>query len=173
MIIERIYFDMDGVLADFDLGVKELCGLKPLDQAHKKESDDDKMWEAIKNVGHFYDKLSPMLGALEMFNVLYAKYGDKCEILSGIPKPRRGITTAGEDKTNWAHRLLSEDLKVNIVFREEKKNYVTSKGCIWIIGYNKQRLTVNSHFGRRKGCLWTSLLMQLWKVLQQKLFWSY
>lgn len=132
MIIERIYFDMDGVLADFDLGVKELCGLKPLDQAHKKESDDDKMWEAIKNVGHFYDKLSPMHGALEMFNVLYAKYGDKCEILSGIPKPRRGITTAGEDKTNWAHRLLSEDLKVNIVFREEKKNYVTSKGCILI-----------------------------------------
>lgn len=132
MVIEKIYFDVDGVLADFDLGVKEICGLEPLDQAHKKEADDDKMWEAIKEAGHFYDMLKPMPGALAMFNTLYEKYGDKCEILSGIPKPRRGITTSGEDKTNWAHRLLRKDLKVNIVFREEKKNYVTSKGCILI-----------------------------------------
>ncbi len=29
MEVEKIYFDMDGVLADFERGVKEICGLIP------------------------------------------------------------------------------------------------------------------------------------------------
>jgi len=130
MKIKTIYFDMDGVLADFDRGILELCGLKPLNQAEKTEEDDDRMWEAVKKVGHFYDKLEPMPGALELFQTLNGKYD--VEILSGIPKPRRGILTAGEDKISWAHRLLDPGMKVNIVFREEKKNYVTGPDCILI-----------------------------------------
>ena len=27
MTVEKIYFDMDGVLADFERGVEEICGL--------------------------------------------------------------------------------------------------------------------------------------------------
>ena len=154
MQIEKIYFDMDGVLADFDRGIKELCGLEPLDQANKSPKDDDIMWEKVKEVGHFYDKLELMPGALEMFATLYGKYGDKCEILSGIPKPRRGITTSGEDKTAWAHRLLSEKLKVNIVFREEKKNYVTGPGCILIDDLEKNIREWNEAGGT--GILFTS-----------------
>lgn len=130
MKIKKIYFDMDGVLADFNRGVKELCGIEPPCQSNKTEADDDIMWEAVKNVEHFYDRLELMPGALEMFKELNGKYD--VEILSGIPKPRRGILTSGEDKISWAHRLLSRELKVNIVFREEKKNYVTGKDCILI-----------------------------------------
>jgi len=29
MRYEKIYFDMDGVLADFAKGVRELCGMEP------------------------------------------------------------------------------------------------------------------------------------------------
>ncbi|MBR3516736.1 MAG: hypothetical protein IKO10_10510 [Lachnospiraceae bacterium] len=72
------------------------------------------MWEKIREVGHFYDKLDPMPGAVELFNEIYDKYGDKCEILTGIPKPKRGILTAGDDKIAWAHRILSPTFKVNI-----------------------------------------------------------
>ena len=36
-------------------------------------------------------------------------------------------TNAGEDKTKWVRRLLSEDIPVNIVFKEEKKNYCMKK----------------------------------------------
>ncbi len=53
-------------------------------------------------------------------------------LLTGIPKPKRGITDAGEDKIEWVHRLLAADIKVKIVYREEKPQYCTGKDCILI-----------------------------------------
>ncbi|MBR5357906.1 MAG: hypothetical protein IK128_01685 [Clostridiales bacterium] len=132
-MIDKIYFDMDGVLADFDRGVEELCGLpRPGQGESRSQEEDDLMWERIRSVGHFYDKLGPMPGALEMFGALRARYGDRVEILTGIPKPKRGITTAGEDKTTWVRRLLGENIVVNIVYRAEKVNYCKGPGCILI-----------------------------------------
>ena len=130
MEIRKIYFDLDGVMADFDRGVYELCGMDAF--SHEDDKSDDIMWLRIKEVGHFYDKLELMPGAKELFDDLYAKYGDKCEILSGIPKPRRGITTAGEDKISWVRRMLSKNVKVNIVYKEDKPDYCTGKDCILI-----------------------------------------
>ena len=128
----KIYFDMDGVLADFSRGVEELCGITALDQAHRKEADDDAMWVAIKNVEHFYNRLELMPGAKELFSFAYNNYPGAVEILSGIPKPKRGILTSAEDKTEWIHRLFYDDVKVNIVYREEKKKYVLGKESILI-----------------------------------------
>lgn len=128
----KIYFDMDGVLADFSRGVEELCGITALDQAHRKEADDDAMWGAIKNVEHFYNRLELMPGAKELFSFAYNNYPGAVEILSGIPKPKRGILTSAEDKTEWIHRIFSDEVKVNIVFREEKKKYVLGKESILI-----------------------------------------
>ena len=134
MEVEKIYFDMDGVLADFERGVREICGIEPLDQnaKHRSQAADNEMWEAIKKTPHFYDYLELMPGAKEMFDAIYKKYGNKVEILTGIPKPKRGIVYAGEDKAKWTHRLLNPDIKVNIVFREDKPKYCTGKGCILI-----------------------------------------
>ena len=130
MEIRKIYFDLDGVMADFDRGVYELCGMDAF--SHEDDKSDDIMWLRIKEVGHFYDKLELMPGAKKLFDDLYAKYGDKCEILSGIPKPRRGITTAGEDKISWVRRMLSKNVKVNIVYKEDKPDYCTGEDCILI-----------------------------------------
>ena len=133
MNIKKIYFDMDGVLADFDRGVSELCGLEPREPGKERsEEEDTLMWEKIREEGHFYDKLEPMPGALEMFKKVYGMFGEDCQILTGIPKPKRGIETAGEDKISWAHRLLSDKLKVNIVYREEKRNFCLGKEYILV-----------------------------------------
>ena len=129
----KIYFDMDGVLADFERGVRELCGIEPPDQNGEwHRGRDDDMWARIKEVEHFYDKLELVRGAKELFNAVYGKYGKDCEILTGIPKPKRGILTAGDDKIKWMHRLLSEDIKVNIVYSEENHKFCTGKDCILI-----------------------------------------
>ena len=134
MKIEKIYFDMDGVLADFDRGVREICGLTPQSQnaKHRSLSADDAMWVRIKEAGHYYDRLELMPGAKEMFDTVFAKYGENCQILTGIPKPRRGIDSAAEDKVSWVRRLLSDQVKVNTVLREDKVNYCTGKGCVLI-----------------------------------------
>ncbi|MCR5101246.1 MAG: hypothetical protein K6B41_07805 [Butyrivibrio sp.] len=128
----KIYFDMDGVLADFDRGIAELCKIMPQDQEEKDEKADDEMWAAVRKVEHFYDRLEAMPGAIDLFKYAMEKSNGNCEILTGIPKPRRGIVTAGEDKEKWVKRVLSDKIKVNIVYKEEKKNYCTGKDCILI-----------------------------------------
>ena len=49
MEVEKIYFDMDGVLADFGRGVEEICGLTPPSQnaKHHKPGEDDEMWARV------------------------------------------------------------------------------------------------------------------------------
>ena len=134
MEVRKIYFDMDGVLADFERGVRELCNLEPLSQnaKHRDKHKDDIMWEKIKEVEHFYYLLNPVQNAKELFDSVYERYKERCEILTGIPKPHREINHASEDKKRWVRENLSEDVAVNIVYREEKQNYVHGKGCVLI-----------------------------------------
>ena len=52
-VVEKIYFDMDGVLADFERGVNEICGLVPPSQnaKHHKPGEDDETMEQLINMG--------------------------------------------------------------------------------------------------------------------------
>ena len=95
---KTIYLDLDGVLADFDRGVLELCKMKAASQNGKRDVKyDDLMWQRIRMTDHFYDRLELMPGAKMMFDQIFSRYGEQCEILTGIPKPERGIVNAGQD----------------------------------------------------------------------------
>ena len=126
---------MDGVLADFNRGILELCGRMPVDQSRCTDAEDDAQWDAVREVSHFYDRLQPMPGALELFNELRENYD--CEILTKIPKKRRGIKNAGEDKIKWVHRLISEDIIVTVVQDEDKKIYCKGAGHVLVDDYDQ------------------------------------
>lgn len=130
----RIYLDMDGVLADFEKGVQDLCHMEPLSQNGKRRNpkQDDLMWDAIRMTDHFYDCLELMPGAKELFDLLYGKYGDRCAILTGIPRKERSITTAEQDKRDWTRRLLSDTVKVYAVNRKDKQQYCTGPETVLI-----------------------------------------
>ena len=124
---------MDGVLADFAGGVRELCNMEPTPLNGKRDVKyDDLMWEKIKGVDHFYAKLEPIPGAKGLFDAVFAKHGPRCEILTAIPKPNRGILYAEKDKIEWVHRYLSNDIRINIVMREDKPNFCAGKDCVLI-----------------------------------------
>ncbi len=135
--VNIIYFDMDGVLADFDRGVKELLDLEPIDQGNHTAEQDDVMFSRMREIGHFYGKLEPIPGSIDLFMEVYSKYGDRCRILSGIPKSSRGIDTAAEDKRAWVRRYLDEDVIVNTVLRAEKPQFATGSNDYLIDDFTK------------------------------------
>lgn len=115
MELNRIYFDLDGVLADFRRGIAVLAGT---DEQH-----DDEMWEAVSKVDSFYARLDPLPGALEMFAEAQLLFPGSCEILSAPPKPKRGVPDAEKDKREWCERHLGTGVPVNIAFSEDKHLY--------------------------------------------------
>ncbi len=161
MVVEKIYFDMDGVLADFDGGVVKLCNARPVDQMHHTPEDDDRLWESIRKVDHFYDRLEILDGSDVMLRTLLERYGERCEILTGIPKPRRGIKDAGDDKRKWMARNFGPEIKVNVVYRDQKKNYCTGEGCILIDDY-KRNIDIWEEYGGT-GILFTDA----WSVMKK------
>ena len=127
MEIEKIYLDLDGVLADFNSAAQRATGEEVPD------ANLDAMWADIRQVPHFFNTLELMPGAKELFDALYARYGSQCEILTAVPKAERGLETAVEDKIAWAHRMLAEDIKVNVVLAvKDKRAFCQGPGMVLI-----------------------------------------
>ena len=135
MKIDKIYFDMDGVLANFDKGVKDLCGISPNDVNDYDKKSDDLQWDSIRKVSHFYAKLEPVPSVVSLFNKLREK-GYSVEILTGIPKKKRKIENAEKDKREWVKKYLGSDVVVNVVYREQKKDYCNSRRDVLIDDMN-------------------------------------
>jgi len=123
-MIEKIYFDMDGVLVDFKRGIVELAGVDV------NESDEE-MWIKVKNVDHFYYKLKPLDNQLEVFKRVNEKYNGIVEILTAIPKPKRNIKDAKSDKIKWVLENIGV-IPVNVVYSNEKRDYAKNKNYILI-----------------------------------------
>ena len=135
--IECIYFDMDGVLVDFKRGQREILKIEVVDQENKRKGDDDLLFSKMREYDHFYNMLQPIEGSLALFEKVYEKYGDRCRILTGVPKESRGIINASSDKKAWVERYLSKAVIVNTVLRKEKVDYVKNRGSILIDDFSK------------------------------------
>ena len=103
----KIYLDLDGVMADFDRGKKEILEL----DLNTPEDDMFAVMASPKGNG-FYKKLKKLPGANDLWKFL--RFED-VEILSAIPKASRGVKGAKADKITWVRKNISPSIPINIV----------------------------------------------------------
>src|SRR5687767_14684026 len=88
LVNKRIFLDMDGVMVDFEAWMAEV-GL-PIGV------NDDKLWEEIQKVDHFFLNLKPMKDYLLLWDYLWDNQYD-VEILTAVPSDKHNVKTAEED----------------------------------------------------------------------------
>lgn len=131
VMIKKIYFDLDGVLADFDYAIYMFGGFK------NGECHDSEVKKTMKNTKHFFYKVPPNNLMIKCFHYFHKKEGDKCQILSALPDKTIKVYNAKKDKIAWVKKYLGCDVKVNLCYRREKKKFCKGIGYILIDDYKK------------------------------------
>jgi hypothetical protein len=106
-----VFCDLDGVLADFEQGIKNKFN-KNVD-----EINPSLMWGVINKSKSFFETLPWMPKGKELWEKI-REY--KPIILTGVPP---GSATAVQQKINWCQRELGPDIKVITCLTKEKPNY--------------------------------------------------
>lgn len=91
--MNQLFLDCDGVLADFDRGVRELLGLPPRDFG--KRHGLGEFWRRLARAPDFYARLPLMPDACELFDAV--RHLDPV-ILTGLPRGN----WAAPQKVRWA-----------------------------------------------------------------------
>jgi hypothetical protein len=106
----KLFLDLDGVLADFDRGVKELTGKPPEEQGLRS------MWRALARHPDFFNTLSFMADA----DILWAFCRPhEPTILTGLPLG----SWAPAQKARWVSRMLGGDTPLITCLSRDKPRY--------------------------------------------------
>lgn len=106
----RLFLDLDGVLADFDRGVKAVTGKRP------EELKLRDMWRALAKAPDFYGTLEFMHDAEELWEFCRPF---RPTILTGLPLGR----WAPPQKERWVRRMLGADVPIITCMSRDKHNY--------------------------------------------------
>ncbi len=118
----QIFCDLDGVLVDFDAGVKKIL---------KKAPDDlpsGLMWAVLKKTPDFYNKLDWTPHGKELWIYLTNLSNVTINLLTGVP---RGFKEAEGQKRAWCKRELGDQFNVICCQTKDKPKYATT-GAILI-----------------------------------------
>lgn len=95
----HLFVDLDGVLVDFNTGVRRVTGKDPTELTPKS------MWPILAKSSGFYDRLDWMADGRELWEAVQPF---KPTILTGLPLGK----WAEPQKRSWCSRELGEDIPV-------------------------------------------------------------
>lgn len=125
--MKTLYFDMDGVLADFEAGFKKKFGVPHFSMP------DDEMWKTINADDRFFADLDPMPGAIEFFD-RYRGYNPV--ILTACPKTN--YASAAKQKREWVRKHLGPDVVVlPVMGGSNKVLFMHEPGCVLVDDHEK------------------------------------
>jgi 5'(3')-deoxyribonucleotidase len=130
----RLFVDLDGVLADFDEGYRQLFGEYPARRFDPNTTAEDlpEMWERINAHGSFYRDLPLMPDAKVLWDYLQPR---RPIVLTGIP---HSVARVAEHKRDWVWAHLDSDAEVITCKSKDKRNYC-EPGDILIDDWPKYR----------------------------------
>jgi 5'(3')-deoxyribonucleotidase len=111
----QLYLDCDGVLADFDAGVRKLLGMPPQEFVEKRGMGT--FWKKLATAPDFYASLPLMPDARELFDAV--KHLEPV-ILTGLPRGN----WAAPQKVRWAAEHFP-GTKILTVMAVDKRNHCT------------------------------------------------
>lgn len=113
----KLFVDLDGVLADFDRGVKEITGKMP------NELNLGKMWGAVARADEFFYNLNWMGDGQQLWDAVAPL---QPTILTGIP---HGGWASGQKK-KWCGTNLGWHVPVITCWSKEKSLYGTPEDVL-------------------------------------------
>jgi hypothetical protein len=108
----RIYVDLDGVLADFDLAARMILGEHP--RAFEDRYGSDEFWKRLHAVGDFFATMRPMVDAQELWDFC-CSIGEPT-VLTGIPRDGN----AAEQKRAWVLQHFNHDRVITCPSRDKR-----------------------------------------------------
>jgi hypothetical protein len=106
----KLFLDLDGVLADFDAGVRAVTGKRPEDLPLKT------MWAALSRAPRFFETLDMMHDAAALWRFCAPHHPT---ILTGLPLG----TWAPDQKKRWVARVLGAHVPVVTCMSREKPRW--------------------------------------------------
>ena len=122
-MIETIYLDMDGVLADFDAYFHQLIGVEP--STYESEYGTQKFWSEIYRHPRFFQDMPVMDGALDLIANCQALCDDVC-ILSA--PSRINMPLCMMQKRKWIDETIGWEFPA--IFESNKDKYAHDKAIL-------------------------------------------
>lgn len=121
----NIFVDLDGVLADFDRRVQEICG-KPCKELSNKE-----MWPRLSPLikrGVFWQSLPKIEDADLLWNSILELTGRKPTVLSACGTNSPDLSR--EAKTNWVVEHFGAENVIVVIKASQKAEYASSDSIL-------------------------------------------
>jgi 5'(3')-deoxyribonucleotidase len=125
-----IYFDMDGVLADFQGYLRKHHPDLPKDLF---SIPDDEFWKLVRAIPDFWENLEPIKGAKELFEFAH----DNFEEIAILSSPSRHDSRSISGKVTWLNKNIGDPNDGGRIYernfvRANKKKFFANKTSVLI-----------------------------------------